>query len=73
MPRALAERARRIRPTRQRARAIARLAAGRRLPTTFGTLHLACAEGGGGGGGRVAEPTENLPFIVDACGSQTNV
>ena len=73
MPRARAERALRIRPTRQRARVIARLAAGRRLPTTFGTLHLACVEGGGGGGGRVAEPTENLPFIVLACGSQTNV
>ena len=50
---------------------IARLATGRRLPTTFGTLHLAWA--GGGGGGSWAEPTEKLPFIVLACGSQTNV
>ena len=51
---------------------IARLATGRLLPTTLGTLHLAWA-GGGGGGGSWAEPTENVPFIVDACGSQTNV
>jgi hypothetical protein len=73
MPRAFRERARRIRPTRQRARVIARLATVSRLPTTFGTLHLACAEGGGGGGGNWAEPTEKLPLIVLACGSQTNV
>jgi hypothetical protein len=73
MPRAFLERARRIRPTRQRARVIARFAAARRLPTTFGTLHLGCAAGGGGGGGSWAEPTENAPFIVFECGSQTNL
>jgi hypothetical protein len=72
-PRAFLDRARRIRPTRQRARVMARFAAARRFPTTFGTLHLGWVTGGGGGGGSWAEPTEKAPFIKVACGSQTNV
>ena len=59
MPRAFFfDQARRIRPTRQRARVIARFATASRFPTTFGTLHFAWATGGGGGGGSWAEPTE---------------
>jgi hypothetical protein len=41
---------------------IARLAVGSLLPTTLGTLHF--------GGAR---STPNVPFMVAACGSQTNL
>jgi hypothetical protein len=44
------------------------LAVGSVFPTTFGTLHL-----GAGGGGGCAEPTEKLPLMKLACGSQTNL
>jgi hypothetical protein len=61
-PRGFGDRARRTRPTRQRARVIVRLAAGSFFPTTFGTLHT--------GGAR---STPKAPFMKLAWGSQTNV
>ena len=63
-PRALVERAYRMRPTLQFDRTISLRAVASVLPTTLGTRH----RGGVGGG---PTPTVKEPRSVEACGSET--